>query len=182
MNVKSVLDSYKILDIELRPEFMKEDAIKLAHLVKPEWNKSKIQTKFFTDGTTNQLMGCYLNDDENNIILIRIYGLNTQLFIDRNQEIENLQLMNKYYLSPPLFASFQNGICYGYNQGKVITQEMIKNEKISFNVCKMMAKMHSISFHEKKNQKSTHACLFNDLNKYLNLIMPSTLNFLPNHE
>lgn len=175
MNVKKALNSFQVLDIKIGSDSMREDSITLAKIIRPEWNVSKMKTKFFTNGTTNQLIGCFLEGHESDMILIRVYGANTHLFIDRSQEIDNLQLMNKYYLSPPLFASFNNGICYGYNEGIVINREMVKEEIVSLNICKMMAKMHSISFHENKNNKYTQACLFVDLRKYVNLLLPSSL-------
>lgn len=45
----------------------------------------------FTDGITNKLVACQLNDDDSgkgeNIVLVRIYGNKTDLLIDRNAEI-----------------------------------------------------------------------------------------------
>jgi ethanolamine kinase len=77
-------------------------------------------------------VGCWLTDSDSlassidqvdtaNILLIRIYGNNTELLIDRDAETKNIQLLQGYNYAPSLYATFQNGICYEYVKGVTLT-------------------------------------------------------------
>lgn len=48
-----------------------------------------IMLQLFTDGITNKLVACQLQESckDEDIILVRIYGNKTDLLIDRNAEI-----------------------------------------------------------------------------------------------
>lgn len=50
----------------------------------------------FTDGITNTLVGLYHKDTPTDILLMRIYGHNTHLLIDREAEKSNFRV--SYYL------------------------------------------------------------------------------------
>lgn len=100
-----------------------------------------------TGGTTNMLLSC---DDpaSNERVLVRIYGLKTELFIDRGAEVigvvislpnqrrsinqsddvngsplgfqvRNMRLLHSHGLAPPVYLAFRNGLCYGYFKGEV---------------------------------------------------------------
>lgn len=42
--------------------------------------------QLLTDGITNKLMSCSMNNEEKEIVLIRVYGHKTDLIIDRKME------------------------------------------------------------------------------------------------
>jgi len=46
----------------------------------------------FTDGITNKLVGCYLEENKKDMVLVRVYGNKTELLVDRVAEIENMQV------------------------------------------------------------------------------------------
>lgn len=51
--------------------------------------------QIFTDGCTNQLLGCWEREEEvleEGGVLLRVYGQNTELFIDRLAEVANMQV------------------------------------------------------------------------------------------
>lgn len=69
-------------------------------------------------------------------VLVRIYGNKTELIIDRKKELvvswritnttylsQNMDLLYKSGFGPKLYATFNNGIIYGYFHGKSLTTE-----------------------------------------------------------
>ena len=104
----------------------------------------EISVTLYTDGITNRLIGCYLPEDKDNVILIRVYGEKTELFIDRNREKLNMKLMHEAGLAPPLFASFKNGLCYGFTPGKPIDYDRVRDPFICKFIADKMARMHSL--------------------------------------
>lgn len=49
--------------------------------------------QFFTDGTTNKLVGCYVDDSLEDVVLVRVYGNKTELIVDRDNELKSFQVM-----------------------------------------------------------------------------------------
>lgn len=111
----------------------------------------------FTDGCTNKLIGCYIPkynnnddiplDDEDNlnhyeVILIRIYGKNTEVLIDRRTEIENFKSLHRHGFAPKLLATFNNGLAYEYIDGRPLTKSDVYDEQIWRKIAQRMAEMH----------------------------------------
>lgn len=48
--------------------------------------------QIFSDGITNSLVGVIQDDDKANMILVRVFGENTDKFIDRDAELENMKV------------------------------------------------------------------------------------------
>lgn len=134
----------KQLDIFVEQDALEESAVEIARRIKPEWPVADIRVKIFTDGITNRLLGCFLDEKPDDVVLIRVYGEKTELFIDRQVEIRNMKLMHAAGLSPPLFCSFRNGICYGYTPGQVLDHEMVRDATISRLIAEKLAEMHSV--------------------------------------
>ena len=76
--------------------------------VKSQQNRSELATrlaqledvafKTFNDGITNKLMGVYERANKDDMIVIRVYGQGSDLFIDRQAEVDNMKLLNKHNL------------------------------------------------------------------------------------
>lgn len=49
--------------------------------------------QLFTDGTTNKLVGCYVEDDPEDMVLVRVYGYKTELIVDRDNELKSFQVV-----------------------------------------------------------------------------------------
>jgi len=176
--------SVEKFDITIENDKLRECAIAICSRLQPSWSEEEIQVKFFTDGITNRLVGCFLCGQPNDIILIRVYGEKTELFIDRKIEIRNMNLMHAAGLSPPLYCLFNNGICYGYTPGIVLDHTMVRDPKISHLIAEKLAEMHSVetimqtkSIASQKWSMSKNGCdddrrpmLFRTLRKYLDLL------------
>lgn len=86
-------------------------------------------------------------DDEDSlckyeVILIRIYGENTEVLIDRHKEIENFKLLHKYGFAPVLLATFNNGLSYEYTNGKPLNKPDLFDKQIWRRIAQRMAEMH----------------------------------------
>lgn len=74
--------------------------------------------------------------------LVRIYGNNTEVLIDRNEEIKNIILLHSYGFAPQLYATFNNGIAYEFCPGEQITKQSIYDEAIWRQVARRIAELH----------------------------------------
>ena len=90
----------------------------------------------FTGGFTNTLMGCWHKDDpaQEEMVLIRIYGENSELFLDRDAEIRTIQLLHAVGCARPLFARFTNGIAYGFFPGTCLDETTVRDPVIGRSV------------------------------------------------
>ncbi|KAI0236353.1 Ethanolamine kinase 1 [Lamellibrachia satsuma] len=121
-------------------------SLKLVQLIKPKWSAEDIKLKRFTGGITNTLLGCWHKDDldQKEMVLIRIYGANTDLIIDRAAEMRNIQLLHAVGCARPLYARFANGIAYGFFPGKCVDEITVRDPVISRLIAQEMVKVHSI--------------------------------------
>ena len=90
----------------------------------------------FTGGITNPLMGCWHKDDpaQEEMVLIRIYGENSELILDRDAEIRTIQLLHAVGCARPLFARFANGIAYGFFPGTCLDETTVRDPVIGRSV------------------------------------------------
>jgi len=72
------------------------------------------------DGITNTLFQCTVRDEA---FLIRIYGNNTEILIDRSREVENLVKLHAANLAPEVIAQFENGLVYRFIPGRILSIE-----------------------------------------------------------
>lgn len=136
------------------------------------WKHDLISFELFKDGITNHLLKCYLKDNPDNAVLIRVYGEKTELFIDRDLEVRNMQMMCDAGLCAPLYCAFANGLCYGFSPGEVLDTKMVRDPVISRLIARRLAKMHSIRT-ASVNGIVPQPSLFPVLHKYLQLIPES---------
>ncbi|KAF8786911.1 ethanolamine kinase 1-like [Argiope bruennichi] len=135
------------------------------------WKSDNIGFELFKDGITNRLVKCYLKDNPDQALLIRVYGEKTELFIDRNLEVRNMQMMCEAGLCAPLHCAFANGLCYGFSPGEVLDTKMVRDPDISKLIAGRLARMHNVR--SNINGMIPQANLFPILYKYLNLIPDS---------
>lgn len=85
--------------------------------LKVDWSPDLVRDKVFSDGITNVLVGIYQEGKKEDMVLVRIYGNNTDKIVDRKAEIENMQLFEQHGCGPGLLASFKNGLAYAFVPG-----------------------------------------------------------------
>ncbi|XP_060525462.1 ethanolamine kinase 2 [Cylas formicarius] len=121
------------------------DSLKVLKVIRPQWKPEAIKFKLLTDGITNNLVACLPElYEEDDTVLIRIYGNKTDLLIDRQAENRNILLLNKYGLAPSLYATFVNGLAYQFVPGCTLNTENVRRPEIYHLVATNMAKLHKV--------------------------------------
>ncbi|KAM5237600.1 ethanolamine kinase 2 isoform 2-T2 [Ctenodactylus gundi] len=119
-------------------------ALRLIRELRPHWKSEQVRTKRFTDGITNKLVACYVEEDMRDCVLVRVYGERTELLVDRENEVINFQLLRAHGCAPKLYCTFQNGLCYEYMQGMALGPEHIREPRLFRLIALEMAKIHTI--------------------------------------
>ncbi|XP_011647399.1 ethanolamine kinase 1 isoform X2 [Pogonomyrmex barbatus] len=114
--------------------------------IRPSWPLQQLLFKVFTDGRTNKLVGVWYPEHYKDMVLIRIYGNNSDLLIDRKSEIKNIRILNKAGYTHCIYATFNNGFAYEFLEGETLTTETVRSPKVYPLIAKRMAEMHMIEF------------------------------------
>ncbi|XP_072322514.1 ethanolamine kinase 1-like isoform X2 [Scyliorhinus torazame] len=138
--------------------------------LRPFWQPTEVKLKTFTDGITNKLVGCHVDEAMEDVVLVRIYGHMTELFVDRSNEVECFQVLHAHRCAPDLYCTFQNGICYKFISGTILNMWMLREPSIFRLVAKEMAHFHSV---QTDNCYPTEPILWKTLSKYLTLLNTS---------
>jgi hypothetical protein len=88
--------------------------------LKQQWIKSNspLIIKKLTDGLSNILFA--VRSSENNGVITKIYGTNSDLIVDRQAEIRFMIYLAQFHMSPSIFLTFNNGFIYQYVPGEPI--------------------------------------------------------------
>lgn len=165
-------------DLELTTENIHELVPNICKQLKPYWSDQldKITLKHLSGGITNCLYACHLSTNSWNhsdTILFRIYGLNTEEFISRSDEVSTMLLMKQCDLGPQIYGQFKNGICYELLTGEIITTDDAYNENIYTKVAEAMAIMNFQRFQGfqiAEPSKQETSFLFTKLDKLFTLV------------
>lgn len=138
--------SWKYLDVELdRVNYLEDFRTKLLPKVRPQWNPDNLGHKVFEEGVTNTLVGIYEKPRKEDMVLLRINGEGTDLFIDRRGEILVMLALFKADLNvPPLYGQLRNGLCYGFVVGRNVTVEEMRSERMMRKLATVIARLHAV--------------------------------------
>lgn len=142
-----------------------DGAAKVVSKVRPEWSKDDLKFKIFTDGISNKLVGVYVGQTKEDMVLIRVYGCNTELIIDRQAEIRNMTVLYGAGCGSQLYATFKNGLAYEFIPGETLTIESVKDVTVYPLVAAAMAKMHKVDMGQDVPKKP---CMWTLLKKFWN--------------
>ncbi|XP_034031763.1 ethanolamine kinase 1-like isoform X1 [Thalassophryne amazonica] len=146
--------------------------LELLSRLRPHWNAHDIQMKTFTEGITNQLIGCYIGSlQEPGCVLVRLYGQSTELFVNRNREIEMFQIMHSHSCGPEIYCSFHNGICYEFVMGTVLDDELLRQPSIYRLIAAEMGRIHAI---QQKHDLHVEPVLWAKMSQYITLVQSSS--------
>ncbi|XP_060783108.1 ethanolamine kinase 1 [Neoarius graeffei] len=159
-------DEHLHLDVCLDELSPHSGIIELLKTLRPQWRAEDLQLKVFTEGITNQLLGCSVSTDLA-MVLVRVYGRRTELFVDRKKEMEMLKLLHSYGCGPRLYCSFHNGICYEFLEGVALNDAQLQQPSVYRLVAEEMGKIHSIKL---KSGSSVEPVLWAKLANYLKLL------------
>nr|XP_047927179.1 ethanolamine kinase 2 [Anser cygnoides] len=151
-------------------------ALRLVRELRPGWEPARVKTKLFTDGITNKLVACYTDEDMVDAVLVRIYGRKTELFVDRETELRNFQVLRAHGCAPDLYCAFQNGLCYEFLPGIALGPDHVRDPHIFRLVAQEMARVHAIH----ANGSLPKPILWQKLHKYLTLVKMDLSPKVPN--
>ncbi len=123
-------------------ENLKDGAAVVVSKVRTDWNREDMKFKIFTDGISNKLVGVYIGQNKRDMVLVRVYGVKTELIIDRDSEIRNMMALYEAGVGCRLYAQFKNGLAYEFLPGETLTIESVKSPEVFPLVARAMAKMH----------------------------------------
>nr|XP_020449059.1 ethanolamine kinase 1-like isoform X4 [Monopterus albus] len=133
------------VDIYIDEHEPRRGILDLLSRLRPHWKEQNIQMKTFTEGITNQLIGCYVGSvQEPGCVLVRLYGRMTELYVNRDREMEMFQVFHAHGCGPQIFCSFQNGICYEFVRGTVLDDKLLQQPSIYRLIAAEMGRIHSI--------------------------------------
>lgn len=94
-----------------------------------------------TTGITNVLYKCEWHP--NGCCLLRIYGKNTESFINRADEITVMKYLSEEFdWFPPVFATFPWGIVYGFSPGIPLTPDQLGKSAMAKQIAEFLACWH----------------------------------------
>ncbi|CUS12425.1 unnamed protein product [Tuber aestivum] len=135
-------------------------ASQLIYSLFPEWAPARggrgLKFVRFTDGITNTLLKCFHNppegiaspearrieDDES--VLLRAYGRDTSILIDRERECASHLLLSRFNLAPELLARFANGLLYRYVPGRVCSVQELADPATSKAIATRLGEWHGV--------------------------------------
>ncbi|XP_069980966.1 ethanolamine kinase 1-like, partial [Penaeus vannamei] len=97
-------------------EGLRAGARRILKHVRPNWPHDRLHFKTYTAGVTNILVGVWC-ENERDQVLVRVYGNNTHLFIDRQEEINTMKVVHEAGCGPEIYVAFTNGLCYAFTPG-----------------------------------------------------------------
>ncbi|XP_072448464.1 ethanolamine kinase 1-like [Chiloscyllium punctatum] len=162
----------KYLDIYVDEKEPRNGIEALLKELRPLWKPTEIKLKTFTDGITNKLFGCHVDQAMEDVVLVRIYGNMTELFVDRNNEVKSFQALRAQHCAPDLYCTFQNGMCYEFIKGTVLNMWLLREPSIYRLIAKELARFHSVQI---DNGYPSEPVLWNTVSKYLTLLNTNQL-------
>eukprot|EP01095_Lingulamoeba_sp_RSL-Kostka_P014384 TRINITY_DN6255_c0_g1_i1.p1 TRINITY_DN6255_c0_g1~~TRINITY_DN6255_c0_g1_i1.p1 ORF type:complete len:352 (+),score=77.35 TRINITY_DN6255_c0_g1_i1:45-1100(+) len=137
-----------LINITIDIEFNHQSQIKL--LLKrafPEMNlcDENIVLIAFELGLTNILYkGEITKGNEKLNVMVRIYGNNTDILVNREVEYKIISILGKKGISSKLYTRFNNGIIVEFIEGRNLEPSTIKEEKIFKLIAKQLAELHKL--------------------------------------
>lgn len=75
-------------------------------------------------------------------LLLRIYGPNVDMLIDRDRELKTISELTKRNIGPKLFGTFQNGRFEQFFNAKSLNRHDMRNPETSKQIAKRMSDLH----------------------------------------
>jgi len=196
--------TYRKLSFSVRTlsDYVAADVIFVVKQFRKDWNSiedKEIHFSVLKGGVTNKLYRCsikthfdknhessygYSNDPEddgphNDAVLVRVYGNHTELLIDRQAELHNIESLASAGFAPTVFGSFSNGFVYGYFEGSALTPEDLRSCRFNERIAIKLALWHKQCISQ---SNSKEAVFWINCHKWLKLIPNSFKNIEKNRK
>ena len=149
----SILNRTRAIPLSYRHQDPEASARALCCTLRPEWQDDEGEVEFvpLKDGITNTLIkaikkrsGFSEEQIDREAVLIRVYGDDTEILINREREITSHTILAERGLAPPLLARFQNGLIYEFIRGHVCSATDLGQEPIWRAVACRLAQWHAL--------------------------------------
>uniref|UniRef100_A0A3P9JK55 ethanolamine kinase n=1 Tax=Oryzias latipes TaxID=8090 RepID=A0A3P9JK55_ORYLA len=172
MNVSDAGNQLLHVDIHIDEHEPRRGILELLSRLRPHWKAADIQMKAFTEGITNQLIGCFVGSlQEPGCVLVRINGRMTDLYVSRDREVKMLQVFHAHGCGPEIYCTFQNGICYKFIPGSVLEDHLLQQPSIYRLIAAEMGRIHSI---QPKHNLPVEPLIWTKMSHFLTLMQSST--------
>ncbi|GMM32198.1 hypothetical protein DAMA08_049430 [Martiniozyma asiatica (nom. inval.)] len=121
--------------------FTAQDTEKITTVLEYLFGWENINISNLTGGITNTLLACSCGAET---VLIRLYGNQTNLLINRQLEFQNQLQLHSLHLASPIFARFENGLIYGFIKGKSLHPDQLSDNDIYPKIAQKLAQFHSL--------------------------------------
>lgn len=108
------------IDIDLDSTDLQTSGPRLVCLVKIDWINKTIRSQKLNDGLSNTLLAMFPSSNDEQGLIVRIYGNNSDLIIDRQAEIQTMVRMHRYNMANEVLLTFNNGFLYTFVSGEQI--------------------------------------------------------------
>ncbi|XP_068595649.1 ethanolamine kinase 1 [Brachionichthys hirsutus] len=133
------------VDVHINELEPRQGILDLLRRIRPHWKSQDIQMKTFTEGLSNQLIGCFVGSlQAPGCVLVRLYGKMTELYVNRDREVEIVQVLHTHGCGPQIYCSFLNGICYEFVRGRVLDDDLLQQLPTYRLIAAEMGRIHSI--------------------------------------
>ncbi|CAG8465084.1 2131_t:CDS:10 [Ambispora leptoticha] len=157
-----IAQTVKTLDYSIDLTNLFKTATHVLLNVFPDWDEQELEFFEIASGLTNKLVKV-TNKQTGVVVLVRIFGRNSERFINREEELLNVVALSILGLAAPLYAKFNNGVVYGYIPGEPFAQHDLPNMNKSALVAKHLAKFHRVEIAGSKKP-----VLFDKIRRWLN--------------
>ncbi|CAF1343798.1 unnamed protein product [Rotaria sordida] len=145
------MEQFPIIEnVSLSFQNVSTEIYSLINSIRPDWTPLNTRLVTFTEGLTNIILGLFdtrTPDDQSKTLIIKIYGNQTELFIDRQSEINAMSLTYEYGIfSQRVLIQFNNGIIYEYASGKPCSRDDVRKENIVRLIATKLAQFHNIPY------------------------------------
>jgi len=153
--------SAEFLDDHLPVEYFRQDVVRLVHQLRiPGWSHVTLDMASDLDmgridcALTNSVYYVkappYIKEmlrRENPHLrpvnlLLRVYGPNVDMLIDREKELKTVAELTKHNIGPRLFGTFQNGRFEQFLNAKGLTRHDMRQPETSIQIAKRMSDLH----------------------------------------
>lgn len=131
------------------PEHLSEHLVSPAHTCRkliPSWkhiDANHIKVKPLTGGLTNHLWVVTAPNATPNKVVLKIFGRNSEAFIDRNQEKLIMRQLQMRGIGPQVLATFKEGRIESYIVGKTLVAKDLRVPKISQAIAHTVRAFHN---------------------------------------
>jgi ethanolamine kinase len=148
-----------------------------------EWKgtePSSLAVTKISGGITNLLFRVTHPASSVESVLVRLYGANTELMIDRRRDTAAFRLLSERGVGPRYWGQFPTGRVEGYIKARPLLPEEMGHPAYAPGIGRALAKMHAMDIPAHESMPKEEPCLWKRLYEWMDLV--DELSFPEGHE